>query len=262
MNGETRLAVAGGLAAETDRFGGVIVDPESIASDPAEFDTQLEQAIGTWRTDGVRLCWLRLPIQLAAHVPVAVSRGFRYHHADREALQLTLAVNPGAHIPLYATHYIGAGGVVLRDDDHLLVVSERHRRRGQGRHYKLPGGALKPGEHIITAVQREVLEETGVETRFRSLVCFRHWHGYRHGKSDIYFICRLDALSTAIRHDPQEIEECRWMPVQDYLAHEEASVFNKRIVRAALSGRGIVPEVIEGYGTPETHEFFMPPGET
>jgi 8-oxo-dGTP pyrophosphatase MutT (NUDIX family) len=134
---------------------------------------------------------------------------------------------------------------------------------GTGRHYKLPGGALHPGEHIAAAVTREIREETGVETRFRSLVCFRHWHGYRDGKSDIYFVCRLDPLSRVLTRQDNEIEECRWMPVDEYLAHAEVSVFNKRVVRAALAGDRIVPEEIQGYGKPETHELFMPPeGET
>ena len=53
---------------------------------------------------------------------------------------------------------------------------------------------------------------------------------------------------------------CLWMPVEDYLSHESVHQFNRRVVRAVLTGGGIVPEGIDGYGTPETHEFFMPPG--
>jgi len=58
-----------------------------------------------------------------------------------------------------------------------------------------------------------------------------------------------------------EIEECLWMPVQDYLASDYVHTFNKHIVEAALNGSGITPTQIDGYSNPDTHEFFMPPME-
>ena len=71
--------------------------------------------------------------------------------------------------------------------------------------YKLPGGALHQGEHLLDGVMREVYEETGVRAKFESLVCLRHWHGYRYGKSDIYFICRLSPLSEEINMQAEEM---------------------------------------------------------
>ena len=122
----------------------------------------------------------------------------------------------------------------------------------------LPGGALQPGEHLVDAVVREILEETGVKTEFEALVCFRHWHGYRFGKSDIYFVCRLSPLSLEITAQESEIAECLWMPVADFLGSEDISPFNKRIVSVALDHPGVVPSVMDGYGAPDRYEFFMP----
>jgi 8-oxo-dGTP pyrophosphatase MutT (NUDIX family) len=162
-------------------------------------------------------------------------------------------------VPPYATHYIGAGGVVINERQELLVVWEKAHRHGGRKYYKLPGGALHPGEHIVDCVRREVLEETGIETEFESLVCFRHWHGYRYDKSDIYFVCRLSPLNDEIRVDEEEIAECLWMPVKDYLESEDVGVFNKRIVQAALNGASMVPTWIVGYQTdPDRREIFMP----
>ncbi len=235
------------------------MEADSLPESASEFREMLAASISAWREQGVKVAWLTLPIARASLVPVAVDAGFLFHHAEERQVTLTLRIAKGAYVPPSATHFIGAGGVVLTPDRRLLVVSERHRRAGTGRHYKLPGGALHPREHIVAAVIREVREETGILTRFRALVCFRHWHGYRDGKSDIYFVCRLHPLSTEITCQSEELDECRWMPVDEYLAHEDASVFNKRVVRAALKGDLIVPEEISGYGTPETHELFMPP---
>jgi 8-oxo-dGTP pyrophosphatase MutT (NUDIX family) len=95
-------------------------------------------------------------------------------------------------------------------------------------------------------------------TKFESLVCLRHWHGYRYGKSDIYFVARLSPLSEEILQDQQEIEECRWMPVEEYLAHETVHNFNKMIVRAALNSHGLESTWLEGYDDPKMREFFMP----
>lgn len=97
-----------------------------------------------------------------------------------------------------------------------------------------------------------------MQARFEALVCFRHWHGYRYGKSDIYFVCRLSPLSQAVTMQTEEIEECFWMPVADYFDSELVSAFNKRIVRAALASHGVTPEWIDGYADPARYEFFMP----
>src|SRR5579859_681309 len=245
------------LASSTDMFGGVIVDPEKLPRDPAAFKSALDQSMNTWRAAGSRLVWLDVPITHAALVPVAVDAGFFFHHSDEANLVMVCRLVEDAFVPTHATHYIGVGGVVINDRQELLVVCEKHRRTTQP-YYKLPGGALQPGEHLVEAVTREVLEETGVETKFESLVCFRHWHGYRYGKSDIYFVCRLSPLSEDVTMQAEEIEECFWMPVADYFDSDLVSVFNKRIVKAALSSNGVMPEWIEGYADPSRYEFFMP----
>ena len=90
------------------------------------------------------------------------------------------------------------------------------------------------------------------------MICFRHWHGARFGKSDIYFIARLKPLSYEITRAEGEIAECLWMPVAEYLAMESVSAFNKAIVRAAIGSCGIGTTWIDGHGTPVTHEFYMP----
>lgn len=244
-----------------DQFGGIIVEPATLPDDPAAFRQQLDHSLNVWTGEGYRLVWLDAPIERAALIPVAVDAGFTFHHSDERTLTLTRRLVEGAFIPFHATHYIGAGGVVLNDRNELLVVCERHRRTKQP-YYKLPGGALQPGEHLVDGVIREVLEETGVQTRFDGLVCFRHWHGYRYGKSDIYFVCRLSPLSRDVTMQAEELEECFWMPVEDYFASDLVSLFNKRIVRAAIDSPGVTTEWIEGYADPSRYEFFFPRSAT
>ncbi len=247
------------IEAHPNPFGGIVVNHHALTSEPDEFKTKLYHSIDEWKEHRYKVAWLEVPISKAALVPVAVEAGFTYHHASEEYLMLTMQLDYGAHVPPFASHYIGAGGVVISKERELLVVSERHRRRGRGPAYKLPGGALLPGEHLVDGVIREVLEETGVETKFEALVCFRHWHGYRYDKSDIYFVSRLSPLTKEIKMQEEELEECLWMPVDDFLSDDDIGAFNKRIVNAALNSPGLEPSFIEGYGDERQYEFFMPP---
>ena len=243
-----------------DQFGGVIVDSGQLPDDAAAFAGLLQRSLHTWREGGFRLVWLDIPLERAALVPVAAAAGFFFHHSNEADVMMVHRLVEDAFVPTHATHYVGVGGVVVNHRQELLVVCERHRRTSRP-YYKLPGGALHPGEHLVDAVLREVLEETGVRARFEALVCFRHWHGYRYGKSDIYFVCRLSPLSQDVTMQAEEIEECFWMPLADYFDSDLVSVFNKRIVRAALASPGITPEWIDGYGDPARYEFFMPRDE-
>ena len=250
------------LVFSPNQFGGVVTDADALPEDPSEFRRLLRSSLDAWTSEGFKVVWLEIPLAKSALVPIAAEAGFEYHHAESEYVLMTLQLVEGSYIPPYATHYIGAGAVVLNERGEILVVSERYRMgssRGPG--YKLPGGALHPGEHLVDGAVREVLEETGVHARFESLACFRHWHGYRYDKSDIYFVCRLSALSTEITRQEEEIAECLWMPVDEFLA-EDSGIhgFNRSIVRAALENPGMAPSEMEGYGDEERFEFFMPGG--
>ena len=246
------------LEFDTNPFGGVIMNPAHLPDDAAEFETLLSHSLKMWGDDGYKVVWLEAPIEKVDLVPVAVRHGFTFHHSEEDHLMMTHRLEADAFVPPYATHYTGAGGVVINDRKEILVVSEKYRRSSKNPSYKLPGGALAQGEHLADCVTREVFEETGVRAEFISIVCFRHWHGYRYGKSDIYFVCRLKPLTEEVTIQAEEIAEALWMPVDDYLAAEGVSVFNKEIVKAAIESPGVSPTTIEGYSDPERHEIFMP----
>lgn len=247
------------IAATTNPFGGILPKPEALNADPQIFAEELRVSLVAWKHEGYKVAWLEVTIDKAVVIPLAVDVGFVFHHSGDGYLMLTLQLQEGAFVPSYASHYIGAGGVAINDDQELLVVSEKHHRSdGSPPRYKLPGGQLHAGEHLAEAVVREVLEETAVKTEFDSLVCFRHWHSYRYGKSDIYFVCRLRPLSFEITIQEEEIAESLWMPVTDYLAGEHISDFNKRIVEAAIGSPGVQLTEMDGYAKPEQYEFFMP----
>ena len=55
-------------------------------------------------------------------------------------------------------HSVSVAGVIVDDGGRALLV----QRRDNG-HWEPPGGVLEPGETIPDALQREVLEETGIK---------------------------------------------------------------------------------------------------
>ena len=247
------------LEARANPFGGMVTAPAELPADADEFARRLDLSVAQWREEGYKAVWLEVPIHRAALIPAAVSNGFTFHHTGEEYLMLTCELVEGTYLPPFATHYVGIGGVVLTPERELLVVREKYGFGGRPPTLKLPGGALQPGEHLVEAVEREVLEETGVTAEFEAMACFRHWHGYRYGKSDIYFVGRLRPLSREITMQADEIQECLWLPVGEFLEGEEISNFNKQIVRAALESEGVIRCFIEGFGGPDTREYFMPP---
>ena len=244
------------IDAEKNLFGGCVVESSALPEDPAEFTARLEYSLGIWKNEGVKVVWLEVSRAKAQLIPPCIAAGFVFHHTAGEVLQMTLTLIPGSTVPPYATHYIGAGGVVIDDNRNLLVVSERYKQM-PGRRLKLPGGAVQEGEHIAAAVVREVKEETGIDTRFEYIACLRHWLGYRYGKADIYFVCRLTPLSTQISMDPQELAECLWLPLDEYLADTDVHPFNKLVVHtAAASCSGLTKKFISEYSS-ETYELLV-----
>ena len=148
-----------------NRFNGIEINTDELPDDAAVFEQDLSASLVKWVQDGRFLIWLHLPIERAALIPVSTAAGFVFHHTEPNYVLLVRKMQEDALVPGYATHYIGAGGVVINERRELLVVSERHRSSARP-YYKLPGGGLHPGEHLAAAAVREVYEETGVETRF------------------------------------------------------------------------------------------------
>ncbi len=229
---------AAGLTGARNRYGDFVIDAGSLPRSAADFRAQLAGALPGWRA-GHKVLWLEVPLQSAALIPAAVAAGFVFHHARPQAVTLTLAPAPDSFVYPGASHYVGAGGVVIDDRRRVLVVSERYRRDMSRPFYKLPGGLLHHREDLATGVVREVLEETGVRTRFVAINSVRHRHSGAFDHSDLYVVCRLAPLSRDIVIQDSEIEECFWMPVDDYLRSKDVHDFNRRIVRDALVNPGL-----------------------
>jgi 8-oxo-dGTP pyrophosphatase MutT (NUDIX family) len=246
------------LQAVRNPYGGVFIAAGELPPDRASFRDAMQHALPAWTQEGLKLAWVEIPARRGELMPIAVELGFGLHHCGEHNVVLVRRLAEGAHIPDACTHSIGAGGLVLSDDDELLVVLEKRDRIERPHHLKLPGGMLERGEHLAGGAMREVFEETGIRTRFRGLLGMRHSHRGQFGTSNIYAVCRLDPLNHDIRLDGDEIEKALWIPVDEYLARDSISPFNRRIVNAALATTPLPDEDLDGVSEAhDSYEIFM-----
>ncbi|CAN0908420.1 Nudix hydrolase 8 [Linum grandiflorum] len=206
------------LEASDDEYGGIIVDPHRLPHNPDAFASMLRSSLSHWRTKGKKGIWLKLPLERSQLVPIAVQEGFEYHHAEPGYVMLTYWIpEQPCMLPSNASHHVGVGGFVVNENNEILVVQEKFCTPSFSGVWKIPTGFIHEAEEIYSGAIREVKEETGIDTEFVEVMAFRHAHNLAFQKSDLFFVCMLEPLSTEISIDDYEIQAARWMPLGDFL---------------------------------------------
>lgn len=185
---------------------------------PSSFSKLLENTVSALRDMNKSSVWVEIPMSKARLLEDMQGLGFAFHHAEGTVAKLNLWLRDDipSKIPEYATHHLGA--VVINSCNEILCIRELRQNYMP---FKIPTGLSERGETIAEAAEREVLEETGIVAKFDSILSFRHTHGMAHGRSDIFFVCRLNPVEEDGRIPtpvPQacEIAEATWIPLSEY----------------------------------------------
>ncbi len=115
---------------------------------------------------------------------------------------------------------------------------------------KFPGGYVDLGEELSQAAVREVREETGINSVFKGIILFRNTHQAQFGRSNLYFICLLNAESQDIVID-EEILDAKWINKLEY-AKTVTNPMLKRVMEILTSNKEIplMSETHLEYSTP------------
>lgn len=98
-------------------------------------------------------------------------------------------------------HSVSVAGIVVRDDDRVLVI-----KRDDNGHWEAPGGVLELDESFEDGVRREVLEETGLAVTVERLTGV--YKNLTHGIVALVYRCRPAGGDP---HVTKEAREIRWM---------------------------------------------------
>jgi len=112
--------------------------------------------------------------------------------------------------------------IIPRQGKVLMVKAKRGFTKGI---WDLPGGFINFGETPEESLEREVKEETGLEVKAKSLF---HIHTNISLKGEHYFISFIylcDIAGGKLNPDTSEIEEVKWLPIEDAIKHSEKKHF-------------------------------------
>ncbi len=217
-----------------DPYNGITIESKDLPTTKEEFEINLDFLIEETQ-DRRNLIWIYIDISKSDFIPIATSRGFIFHSCDESYVLVVKRLIPDAIIPTSANHTLGVGAVVINENEELLVIKEKISTIG----YKLPGGHIDNGEMISSALEREVLEETGIKVEFQSIISLGHFYPHQFHKSNLYVLCIAKPKTLEINiQDTNEIVDAKWMKISKYLEDESVLAYSKAVVLAALEYQG------------------------
>ncbi|MFW9851685.1 MAG: NUDIX domain-containing protein [Candidatus Thorarchaeota archaeon] len=137
------------------------------------------------------------------------------------------------YVARHSLHKIGVGGLCIYGNCILFVKHIYGISKGK---WTLPGGFLEMGETLTQSIEREVLEETGVNTRAKEMFVTRYMVNEKIGKgliSDLYIVFTLEYINGEPKADMTEISDAQFIPIAELDKHD-ISELSKYIVSMNL----------------------------
>lgn len=218
-----------------DPYNGITINSIDLPKTKEEFEINLNFLVENVKNRR-NLIWIYIDIKKSDFIPITTQKGFIFHSCYENLILVVKRIKPDAIIPTASNHTLGVGAVVINEKNELLVIKEKISNIG----YKLPGGHIDDAEMITTALEREVLEETGIIVEFESIISLGHFYPHQFYKSNLYILCTATPKSYEINiTDTSEIEDAKWIDVNEYLNDEKVLDYSKAIVLSSLGKKGL-----------------------
>lgn len=138
----------------------------------------------------------------------------------------------------WGSYSLGVGGVLWQNGKVLLV--QRAYNPGKGV-WTIPGGYVNQGESIGNAVVREILEETGIQTRPLSIIALRDRPSDNPSlKHDAYIIFEMAILGGSLRAQPEEVSNLGFFSLSECQTLQIASLTASVIKASGAYSQGLV----------------------
>jgi len=145
--------------------------------------------------------------------------------------------------------FASVSGVVIKENKVLLVRQSYGAAKGL---LVIPGGYLSEGEMPDKALEREVLEETGVIVSVKDLLAVRF------SKKDWWAIFRAEYISGEPASDKNENSEAMFIEIEEALLRDDITSTTKEILVNYKSGGGLSLSAFCPTGVePFDYQFFV-----
>jgi 8-oxo-dGTP diphosphatase len=125
---------------------------------------------------------------------------------------------------------IGVGGIVFNCQKQVLMI-QRNQPPAMG-FWSIPGGKLEPGESLAEACQREIKEETGLETKVKNIVAVaeRRIEGFHYFIID--FLAILMDETNIFPIAQSDVAKARWISLEHLTNYDLVAGLAEIIMRS------------------------------
>jgi 8-oxo-dGTP diphosphatase len=113
---------------------------------------------------------------------------------------------------------LGVSGIVFNDQKQILLI-QRNQPPAMG-FWSIPGGKVEAGESLVEACQREIKEETGLDTEVKNIVAVveRRVEGFHYVIVDFLALLVDEENSQPISQS--DVSEARWVDLEHLIDYD------------------------------------------
>lgn len=124
---------------------------------------------------------------------------------------------------------LGVSGIVFNNQKQILLI-QRNQPPAMG-FWSIPGGKLEPGESLVEACQREIKEETGLDTEVKNIVAVveRRVEGFHYVIID--YLAQLADEENSQPVAQSDVSEARWVSLEHLFDYDLVAGLAEIILR-------------------------------